>query len=103
MQTIENKILNFLEVKTTRELASVLGVAYKTLMYNLYKLTLEEKYEVFEIKKRNGKTRTIIAPISGIKFIQGNLANILLEIHRPKFCAHGFLTERSIKTNAISH
>lgn len=99
----KNTIKDFHDVKTKRELAKILGVEYKTLMYNLYKLTFDEKYEVFEIKKRNGKVRKIIAPISGLKFLQQNLSKILLEIHNAKFCVHGFLKEKSIKTNAIQH
>ena len=99
----ENTIKDFLDVKTKRELAKILGVEYKTLIYNLYKLKFDEKYNLFEIKKRNGKTRKIIAPISGIKFIQENLSKILLEIHNAKFCVHGFLKSKSIKTNALPH
>ena len=82
----KNTIKDFHDVKTKRELAKILGVEYKTLMYNLYKLTFDEKYEVFEIKKRNGKVRKIIAPISGLKFLQQNLSKILLEIHNVFQC-----------------
>ncbi len=99
----ENIIKNFLDVKTKRELAKILGVEYKTLIYNLHRLKFNEKYTLFEIKKRNGKVRKIIAPTSGLKFIQKNLSEILLEIHNAKFCAHGFLKDKNIKTNAIPH
>ena len=74
MKKIDENIINdFLKISTRRELAKVLGVEYKVLTYNLFKLKLEKKYEVFEIKKRNGKIRKIIAPNSGIKFIQKNI------------------------------
>lgn len=99
----ENTIQEFLNISTKRELASALGVEYKVLMYNLYKLTPDEKYNIFDIKKRNGKKRTITAPVSGIKYIQENLSQILLEIHDDKFCVHGFLKEKGIKTNAAPH
>jgi len=99
----KDKISKFLEVETDRELASVLSTAYKTLKYNLYKVHDEYKYEVFEIKKRNGGIRRICAPISGIKRLQRNLAIILNHLHSPKFCVHGYVKERSIITNAKSH
>lgn len=99
----EDIIKEFLQISNKRELATQLKVEYKVLMFNLHVLKFEEKYKVFEIKKKNGKTRTIIAPVSGLKFIQENLSKILLAIHKAKFCAHGFLKDRSIKTNAQRH
>jgi len=104
MKKIDEDIKNdFLQISTKRELASQLGVEYKVLMFNLHVLKFEDKYKVFEVKKRNGKSRTIIAPDSGLKFIQENLSKILLAIHQAKFCAHGFLKDRNIKTNALPH
>ncbi len=96
-------IKDFLEVTTKRELASCLGVDYHILIYNLYKLDDDEKYTTFKIKKRNNKFRTIIAPDSGIKYIQELLSKILLEIYPNKNCVHGYLIDKSIKTNAQPH
>lgn len=104
MEEFENDIITkFLEVKTVRELAAILDTPYKILQYNLYKIQDEEKYEVFQIKKRNGGIRQICAPISGIKRLQKNLSIILNHLHSPKFCAHGYVKERSIITNAQVH
>lgn len=104
MEDFDVDILNtFLEVKTDRSLASVLNTPYKNLIYNLYKLSDEEKYKVFEIRKRNGGIRQICSPISGIKRLQKNLSIILNHLHSPKFCAHGYVKERSIITNAQVH
>ncbi len=96
----KNIITKFLEVETVRELAFILDTPYKTLKYNLYKARDEDKYEVFEIKKRNGGIRRICAPISGIKRLQKNLSIKLNHLHNPKFCAHGYVKERNIITNA---
>lgn len=104
MEDFDANILNtFLEVKTDRSLASVLNTPYKNLIYNLYKLSDEEKYKIFEIRKRNGGIRQICAPISRIKHLQKNLSIILNHLHNPKFCAHGYVKERSIITNAQVH
>lgn len=104
MEEFDNDIITkFLEVKTVRELATILDTSYKILQYNLYKIQDEEKYEVFQIKKRNGGIRQICAPISGIKRLQKNLSIILNHLYSPKFCAHGYVKERSIITNAQVH
>lgn len=93
----------FLLINTKRGLATSLGVEYKVLAYNLYKLTDDEKYVVFKIKKRGQGYREIIAPDSGIKYIQENLSKILLDIYPVKNCVHGYLKEKSIKSNAKVH
>lgn len=104
MEEFDNSIITkFLEVETVRELATILDTSYKTLKYNLYKVQDEDKYEVFEIKKRSGGVRRICAPISGIKRLQKNLSIILNHLHSPKFCAHGYVREKSIVTNAQVH
>lgn len=104
MEDFDKNILKtFLEATTKRELASALNISYKNLIYNLYKLPNENKYRVFEIKKKNGGTRQISAPTSGIKYIQKKLSTILNHLHNPKHCAHGYVKEKSIKTNAQIH
>jgi len=100
---IENLVEEFHSVKTLRELAICLKVEYKILTYHLYRVKDEKKYTEFEIKKRNGGIRKIVAPISGIKSIQSNLNLILQNIYPPKSSVHGFTLNRSIKSNASSH
>ncbi len=96
-------IESFLKITSKKSLAIYLGVKYKSLAYQLYKLTDSDKYVEFEIGKRSGGKRHIIAPNSGIKFIQKNLANILLQIYPEKKCVHGYSKDKSIKTNACVH
>jgi len=99
----ETTIQNFLEVTTRRELAQILGVEYKILAFNLYKLTDNVKYIEFEIPKKNGGQRLITAPNSGIKYIQSNLSKLLLNVYQAKNCTHGYVKDKSIKTNAKTH
>lgn len=99
----ESLAQKFLSISSKEDLAEILGVKYSVLVFNLYKLSDEEKYIEFKIKKRTKGTRTIIAPNSGIKFIQKNLSNVLLEIYPNKKCVHGYVKKKGIKTNAIAH
>lgn len=68
----DHKTRDFLSVTNKADLARVLEVPYKILMYYLYIIPREEKYFSFEILKRNGKTRQIDAPKDGLKRIQKN-------------------------------
>ncbi|MDD3723556.1 MAG: reverse transcriptase domain-containing protein [Lutibacter sp.] len=100
MSTTENK---FLSIKTKQELSSILGLDYHILTYNLYKLTDDKKYVTFKIKKRGKGYRNIIAPDSGIKYIQELLLKVLTKHYPVKNCVHGFVESKSIKTNAQLH
>lgn len=101
---LENKLKDsFLAVETKRQLAEVLDVKYKDLIYNLYKLPDDKKYIEFKIKKRGKGERLIIAPNSGIKYLQRSLSNILLEIYPEKNCVHGYVKGKGIRTNALIH
>ena len=100
MTTIEK---NFLSITTKQELASFLGVKYPILAYNLYKLSDDKKYVTFEIKKKGKGVRKIIAPDSGIKHIQSLLLKVLMEYYPVKSCVHGYVENKSIKTNAQLH
>ena len=103
MEDIAEKIEAFKSVTTKRELASALGVSFKNLVYNLHRRSDEDKYETFSVRKKMGGKRKICAPVSGLKFIQKNLSLILNELCDQKFCAHGYVKDRSIITNAKVH
>lgn len=60
-------------------------------------------YHHFEIAKGANKTRIISAPDERLKFIQRKIAKSLGMIYRVRNPVHGFVNDRSIKTNAISH
>lgn len=60
-------------------------------------------YSEFNIAKRSGKVRTITAPDRRLKAIQRKLALLLGQLYRPRKPVHGFVPERSVKTNAEAH
>ncbi|MFA4834228.1 MAG: reverse transcriptase domain-containing protein [Patescibacteria group bacterium] len=94
--------LNFINLRTRRNLASLLEIEYGHLNYLLY-YSKKQKYKQFEINKRSGGKRTISAPIFSIKIIQKKLSHILGLIFEPKIVVHGFVAGRSILSNAEKH
>lgn len=60
-------------------------------------------YHHFEIAKGRGKTRTISAPDPTLKYIQRRIARLLDQIYSPRDPVHGFVINRSVKTNAEAH
>lgn len=61
------------------------------------------QYHQFEIPKKSGGTRKIIAPTGDLKDIQRTLAVLLSYAVTPDTHAHGFIRERSVITNASLH
>ena len=62
-------------------------------------------YHEFSIKKRSGGIRQIHAPYYSLKILQRIIADVLNEAYIPNAstAAHGYIANRSIKTNAIIH
>ena len=60
-------------------------------------------YQHFSIAKGPNKVRAISAPDNRLKFLQRQLADKLTELYRPRKPVHGFVAQRSVKTNAASH
>ena len=93
------------------DVAHLLGYKPKAVSYILYKLPAAQKYTTFEIPKRNGRQRTIRAPVDRLKGLQRKLADLLQdsldEINGMRQlkdrAAHGFKRKRSIITNARQH
>jgi RNA-directed DNA polymerase len=86
-----------------RSLAALLGVTSSSLYYNVRVLSPSSKYTQFTLRRRNGRTRSILAPSDGLRFLQSQLNAVLQTIYEPKKSAHGFVRDRSILTNASSH
>jgi retron-type reverse transcriptase len=91
----------FLSIRTDTELALYLDIDLNKLNYLLYKAT--DKYIQFEIPKKNGGTRKIQSPSSLLKKLQNKIKAALVEIYAPTKAAHGYLSNRSIVTNAEKH
>jgi Reverse transcriptase (RNA-dependent DNA polymerase). len=60
-------------------------------------------YQSFEIKKKSGGTRTISAPVKGLKAIQRSINYIFEQVYRPDKSAYGFVKGKSVVDNASVH
>jgi RNA-directed DNA polymerase len=92
----------FFEVKTARDVAALLEVDYRHLVWMVYG-NRDSYYDDFSIPKRRGGERQISAPRGSLKLLQGKLASILGAVYLRKPPVHGFVRDRSILTNARSH
>lgn len=93
----------FVAMRTPRDLAALLDVEYSQLVYHIYKVPSPQKYARFQLHKRSGGTRIILAPRTSLKIIQRKLNQVLQAVYRVKGCVHGFVQDRSIVTNARLH
>ncbi len=93
----------FYNLSSAENIADLLEIRYKDLIYYLYRLPDIKKYYSFEIQKKNGETRLISTPTTSLKILQQKLNYILSIIFTPKFSSHGFIKGKSIKTNAFTH
>jgi len=91
---------NFLALKRRDDVATLLDVTPKLLRYYLFKAN---KYRTFQIRKRSGELRTISSPDNALKIIQRKLNQVLHVVYKKRSPVHGFVRDRSIKTNALRH
>lgn len=86
-------------------LAKGLGVSIPALRWLCFHRDVESQshYHVFTIPKRDGSSRTITAPLPELKAAQRWLLRNVVEKLPVHGAAHGFLTGRSIATNAVVH
>lgn len=89
-------------LKTAQDLADLLKIDYKTLIYYTYRNT-EKNYAKIAIPKKAGGTRDLYIPVTPLKLVQTKLSKILQELYQPKPSVHGFVLDRSILTNVRSH
>jgi RNA-directed DNA polymerase len=94
---------NFFSIQTKDDIARILGISEKQLAYFLHSRRRERFYNLFEVKKKNGSFRQIIAPTGTLKYIQFRLSKLLSQVYRPRASAHGFIKNKSILTNAKVH
>ena len=93
----------FFNLRSPLDVAGLLEVKYKTLVYLLYREDRPKPYTEFYLAKKSGGERVICAPISTLKIIQKKLSTILYLVYKPKPSAHGFCIKRGIQTNAQQH
>ncbi|MBS1302154.1 reverse transcriptase domain-containing protein [Loktanella sp. SALINAS62] len=60
-------------------------------------------YSHFDISKKSGKNRLISAPDDRLKMLQKKIACSLSNLYKPRNPVHGFVPDRSVRTNAESH
>lgn len=60
-------------------------------------------YNEFSIAKGSGKLRLITAPDNRLKMLQRKLAPLLDQLYRVRNPVHGFVPDRSVKSNAEAH
>jgi S1-C subfamily serine protease len=86
---------------TRQDVAALLGVSDQALRYNLYASGVKEsKYFRFDVRKKSGGVRPIIAPDGFIKIIQSRLHTVLQCVYEPKGVVQGFTLTKSIVSNA---
>ena len=97
--------------KSLDDVAALLGFKPASLAYILYRMPDAQKYTEFEIPKRSGDMRKILAPDVKLKLLQRRVANLLYlcladidKAGRPRRpVSHGFARSLSIVTNASVH
>ena len=109
-----NELDKLKNCKNRSEFISLLGYRnIQKITCIVYKLSDDEKYKKFKINKKDGSKREIKSPQASLKHIQKRLSKLLekcyFEIEKNSnssicfFNAHGFLSKKSILTNADKH
>jgi RNA-directed DNA polymerase len=91
------------DIAHLRELASHWGIRYSDLIYYAYRMQDSSKFKEFSLKKKNGGFRTIYSPCSGLMSLLYKIKHDLSPLYVPKKWVHGFVENKSIKTNALQH
>jgi RNA-directed DNA polymerase len=89
------------ELSTRSELLKYLGVSPAELKMIWW--FRGRMYSHFNISKRSGKSRIISAPDYRLKMLQQKIARRLSDLYTPRNPVHGFVPDRSVRTNAASH
>ena len=78
-------------------------ILLKSLNYYANPAFCKQRYQTFSINKKSGGTRTIHAPVTGLKYILYSLNVILQCVYEPHKAATGFVSNKSIVDNAKPH
>lgn len=96
-------IESFLDIQSVGELAVFVNLRPAELEYFLFYAPEDKKYYSFDINKKKGGTRTILAPSARLKGIQKILQVVFQYLYNQKPSVHGFINDKSIVTNATIH
>lgn len=96
---------NYSFIRTIEQLSYVLKIKSSDLfrVIELVQLNNDGLYYNFKIRKKNGGIRNIHSPTLELKIIQRVLSDFFIRHYQNRKCVHGFVTDRSIVTNAIYH
>jgi RNA-directed DNA polymerase len=94
--------LSYTILPDQEQIAQKFGLNYKQLSSLIYPDT-NKSYISFSIPKKNGEERLISAPKIKLLRVQQELAKELIDNYKPRKSAHGFITKRSIVSNAQQH
>ena len=95
--------INYKQLRSLHDLAAFWGLKPSQLSYYAFRIDKRLAYNTFRIPRRNGRTRQIEAPKPTLKYIQRLLHESLTRIYGAHPAVHGFLSKRSIVTNAQNH
>ncbi|BCE03822.1 reverse transcriptase family protein [Marinicellulosiphila megalodicopiae] len=92
-------------IEDIESLANSIGVSVSEIRFLSYdrKVSKVSHYQQFLIAKKTGGTRKISAPMPRLKHVQYWILTNILEKVAIHDCAHGFVTGKSIVTNAEPH
>ena len=90
-------------LETARDVAAYFQVPLGRLLWTLYKAPDNVRYRHFEIPKRTGGMRAIHAPQGMVRKLQDQLKVDLDRLYSGHPNAHGFITGRSVASNAQDH
>lgn len=85
------------------DLAILLGTEYGKIKHFYYRGEMKRHYLAFEIPKKSGGKRKILAPTDKLKTIQGRIAGLLSKLYKPRTPVKAFLVGQSIVANAQPH
>lgn len=96
-------LLTLTQSTTPAELAILLGTDYTKIKRIYYRGEMLRHYLEFEIPKKNGGKRKILAPADKLKTLQSRIARLLKKIYEPREPVKAFRDGSSIVENAGPH
>ncbi|MCY4616459.1 MAG: reverse transcriptase domain-containing protein [Chloroflexi bacterium] len=90
-------------MKNGRDVADLLEIEHAQLHYITSRRRERYSYHAFEIPKKSGETRQILAPHPTVKILQRKLLHVFNLVYEAHPAAHGFVPKHSILTNAQPH
>lgn len=93
----------FYALKEPIDIADLLEITYSRLIYHIYLVKPEKRYQTFGIPKKSSGIRQISTPVTALKIIQRKLNQVLQAVYETKPSVHGFVIGKNIVTNAQAH